>query len=921
MMLSCRNPMGLLAVIAMVLWCAVAAAADRRSVQSGKWSDPATWSAGGIPGAADAVTITAGDTVIYDLAAGRVAGVRVEAGATLLFDPGMDATLETSANVITLGTLRLRPQAPDGAAHRSSSDDWAPYFVHTLRFVEVDETRFVGGGMDPVDSDVGLWVMGAGVLDVAGAPKTGWVRLAGGALQGEERITLDRVPVGWRNGDTIVIVPTEHPDVGERAWAGFEVRTVAAADGATMRLDAPLAHDHPAVANPFSDALQTAEVMNLSRNVRIEGTGSGSASFQPSDNGRAHVFIRSAAPQSIRYAELVLLGPRGPDERDPTNGVQGRYPLHFHHNGDASRGSLVEGVVVRRSGNRAFVPHASHGITFRDTVAYDVWEDPYWWDERTPNQSHDTVFDHTIAALVQDDPDHRGYTLSGFVLGEGRDNSITDSVAVGIRNKGAGFQWPSGANGAEFNVWRFANNVAHNNKPNGIFVWQNDDSCHVIENFVAFRNGRAGVNHGAYNNDYVYRDAMLFENGDGAIRQHAGPKVSTDCVGTDGYSMAWRGLKADGPIRFDSHSQPWGRPLLLKDCVLGDVIVDSGQNPTMADFVGCAAPDGADLEPADFDLVKPVPGMTIRVQRRDGTAFRLDHLGAVTPIAAFYGAGAEGDTEPPAAPSGLIATAISATRIELSWTAARDDVGVTAYRVYRDGAPVAVVGGTGHSDRDLTPEATHRYEVAALDAAGNESDQSSPAAATTLTAGSAPPVAAAEKDLPLPAPATLTLVPAADAWLREARPGEPKGDATELSVDTSHRDGQAQALLRFDLSEIPEGSEVASAILTLHSTDGGKGAEFHRMLLAWDEGATWDGMDAGIAADDAEAAASPDFSTGGVDDGPATFDVTASIQAWVDGAPNHGWALLPLGSNGWDFSTREGATPPQLTITFVPPSG
>jgi hypothetical protein len=920
MTLSRHNTMSLLAVIAMVVWCAAAAAADTQSVQSGKWSDPATWNAGQIPGAAHAVTITAGDTVTYDLASSRVAGVRVEAGATLLFEPGMDATLETSANVIVEGTLGLHPQPPDGPAHRNGARDGGPYFVHTLRFVEVDETRFVGGGMEPVASDVGLWVVGEGVLDVAGAPKTGWLRLAGGARAGDDTIALEEAPIGWRSGDTIVIVPTEHPDVGERSWSGFEVRTVTAADGATMRLDAPLAHDHPAVNNPFSSAVHTAEVMNLSRNVRIEGTGNGSASFQPSDNGRAHIFILSTVPQSVRYAELVLLGPRGPDERDPTHGVLGRYPLHFHHNGDTSRGSLVEGVVVRQSGNRAFVPHASHGITFRDTIAYDVWEDPYWWDERTPNQTHDTVFDHAIAAAVQDDPDHRGYTLSGFVLGEGRDNSITDSVAVGIRNKGSGFQWPSGANGAEFNVWRFEDNIAHNNKPNGIFVWQNDDSCHVIETFVAFRNGRVGVNHGAYNNDYVYRDVILFENADGAIRQHAGPKVSSDCLASDGYSMAWRGLETDGALLFDSHSQPWGRPLLLKDCVLDGVIVDSGQNPTVADFVHCARPDGADLAPADFDLVKPSLGMTIRVQRRDGTAFQLDHLGTVTPIAAFYGAGAEGDTEPPAAPSGLIATAVSPTRIELSWTAARDDVGVTGYRVYRDGAPVAVVGGVRHADLGLAAETTYRYEVAALDAAGNESGRSASAAATTLAEGSEPPLAAAEEDLP-PAQATVTLVPAADAWLREARSSEPKGDATELSIDTSHRDGQAQALLRFDVSEIPEGSEVATAILTIHTTDSGKGADFHRMLLAWDEDTTWDSLDGGLSADDAEAAKSADFSTGGVDDGPATFDVTAPVQDWVEGAPNHGWALLPRGSNGWDFSTREGATPPQLTVTFVPPSG
>jgi hypothetical protein len=918
MMLSYRTPMPLLAVMAAAVWCAAAAAADTHSVRSGAWSDPATWSGGRIPGAADAVTIAAGDAVTYDLGSSRVAGVGIEPGATLVFGPEADAMLESSANVIVEGTLRLRPRAPEGPAPQDGARDRGPYVVHTLRFVDVDETKFVGGGMEPLPSDIGLWVVGDGVLDIAGAPKTGWVRLAGSALRGDDTIALDQAPVGWRNGDTIAIAPTEHPDVGARSWAGFEVRTVAIADGATMHLDAPLAHDHPAVDNPFSGEVHTAEVLNLSRNVRIEGTGNGSASFQPSSNGRAHVFIRSEMPQSVRYAELVLLGPRGPDERDPTHGVLGRYPLHFHHNGNASRGSLVEGVVVRQSGNRAFVPHGSHGISFRDVIAYEVWEDPYWWDEGTPNQTHDTAFDHAIAAVVQDDPDHRGYTLSGFVLGEGRNNSITNSVAVGIRNKGAGYQWPSGANSAEFNVWRFEGNIAHNNKPNGIFVWQNDDSCHVIENFVAFRNGRAGVNHGAYNNDFVYADVILFENEGGAIRQHAGPKASADCVASDGYAMAWRGLKSDGALLFDGHSQPWGRPLLVKDCVIDGVIVDSGQNPTMADLVDCARPNGADLAPADFDLIKPVPGLTIRVQRRDGTAFRLDHLGNVTPIAAFYGAEG-GDTEPPTAPFGLAATGASATRIDLSWSAAGDDVGVTGYRIYRDGSPVAVVGGTAHADLGLAAATAYRYEVAALDAAGNESQRSAPAAATTLAADSTPP--ASEEDLPALAQASVTLLPAADTYLQEGRPTEASGDAAEVSVDASARGGQTQALLRFDLSEIPTGSEVPSAILAIQTTDGGKGADFHRMLVAWDEDATWHAMGAGIAADDAEAASSADFSTGGVDNGPATFDVTAPVQAWVNGAPNFGWALLPLGSNGWDFSTRESATPPQLTITYLPPSG
>ena len=54
---------------------------------------------------------------------------------------------------------------------------------------------------------------------------------------------------------------------------------------------------------------------------------------------------------------------------------------------------------------------------------------------------------------------------------------------------------------------------------------------------------------------------------------------------------------------------------------------------------------------------------------------------------------ASGDTQAPTAPSGLSATAASSTRVDLAWTAATDDVGVTGYRIYRDGA---MVGSVGH---------------------------------------------------------------------------------------------------------------------------------------------------------------------------------------------------------------------------------
>jgi hypothetical protein len=46
-----------------------------------------------------------------------------------------------------------------------------------------------------------------------------------------------------------------------------------------------------------------------------------------------------------------------------------------------------------------------------------------------------------------------------------------------------------------------------------------------------------------------------------------------------------------------------------------------------------------------------------------------------------------------------------------------------------------------------------------------------------------------------------------------------------------------------------------------------------------------------------------------------TVNLTATIQAWVDGtAPNWGWFFEPTSSDGWDFETAEGKQPPALVV-------
>src|SRR5207302_673389 len=84
----------------------------------------------------------------------------------------------------------------------------------------------------------------------------------------------------------------------------------------------------------------------------------------------------------------------------------------------------------------------------------------------------------------------------------------------------------------------------------------------------------------------------------------------------------------------------------------------------------------------------------------------------------------------PSTPANLAASVVSASQIDLAWAAATDNVGVTGYRVYRDGTLVASPSGTSVSITGLSAGTPYSFTVSALDAAGNASAQSAPLSAT-----------------------------------------------------------------------------------------------------------------------------------------------------------------------------------------------
>jgi chitodextrinase len=96
------------------------------------------------------------------------------------------------------------------------------------------------------------------------------------------------------------------------------------------------------------------------------------------------------------------------------------------------------------------------------------------------------------------------------------------------------------------------------------------------------------------------------------------------------------------------------------------------------------------------------------------------------------------DTAAPTVPAGLTANPVSSSRINLSWSASMDNVAVTGYRVYRNGAFLIAVGNvTSYQASGLSASTTYTFNVDAIDAAGNASGASSQAIATTLAPNAA----------------------------------------------------------------------------------------------------------------------------------------------------------------------------------------
>ena len=149
------------------------------------------------------------------------------------------------------------------------------------------------------------------------------------------------------------------------------------------------------------------------------------------------------------------------------------------------------------------------------------------------------------------------------------------------------------------------------------------------------------------------------------------------------------------------------------------------------------------------------------------------------------------DTSAPTAPGSLVGSAGDA-QVSLSWSASTDNVGVSGYRVFRDGSRVAQSSATSFTDSGLANGTSYSYYVVAFDTAGNVS-----AASNTI---SATPVAATSRSSSYTRPCSRTI-----RWLSGTRtdPGGSEMDFSGNGHNGSYKGGAAP------LVAMPNGDKAA----------------------------------------------------------------------------------------------------------------
>ena len=298
------------------------------AMRTARWSDPAAWPDGKVPGEGAAVTIARDMDVVLDVDPPALRSLTID--GRLSFSNERDIGLETEWIYLRGGELAI------GSEDRP----------HT-RQATITLTDSVPGEDINTMGDRGIMLMG-GTLSLHGDREHTWTKLARTAEAGSSRIeVLDAS--GWRRGDEIVLASTDfNPRQAER-------RTIAAIDGNAITLDRALEYMHFGQITFGVD--ERGEVGLLTRNIRIQASDDAESSYFG-----GHIMAMAGSKYYLSGVELSRMG---------QHLTLARYPIHWHLVGDG-QGQYIRNSAIHDTYSRCVTVHGTNNVLVENNVTFNT---------------------------------------------------------------------------------------------------------------------------------------------------------------------------------------------------------------------------------------------------------------------------------------------------------------------------------------------------------------------------------------------------------------------------------------------------------------------------------------------------------------------------------------------------------------------
>ena len=303
-------------------------ATPRGAVTEMRWSDPAAWPDGKVPGEGDAVTIARDKAILLDIDPPALRSLTID--GRLSFADTRDIGLETEWIYVRGGELEIGSEARP--------------FTHQATITLTDTVP--GEDLNTM-GDRGIMLMN-GTLNLHGNREHTWTKLAKTAEAGSSRIeVLDAS--GWRKGDEIVLASTDfNPRQAEK-------RRISAISGNAITLDQPLEYMHFGEITFGVD--ERGEVGLLTRNIRVQSSEDSTETYFG-----GHIMAMAGSKMYVSGVELYRMG---------QHLNLARYPIHWHLIGEA-KGQYVENSAIHNSYSRCVTVHGTHNARVENNVTFDT---------------------------------------------------------------------------------------------------------------------------------------------------------------------------------------------------------------------------------------------------------------------------------------------------------------------------------------------------------------------------------------------------------------------------------------------------------------------------------------------------------------------------------------------------------------------